>query len=62
MRLIEFQPASDKHLDHLEKAILRAGVQATALIQQSRREVERARRLLNDNRNWLSTAQHAYAI
>ena len=42
------QPAQDKHLDHLEKALTRTSAQAAALIEQSKREVERSRGLLNN--------------
>jgi hypothetical protein len=48
MRWIGSQPAQDNRLDHLEKALTRAAAQATALIEQSRRDVERARVLLKD--------------
>jgi hypothetical protein len=47
VRCIGSQPAQDKHLDHIEKALTRTVAQASALIEQSKREVERARGLLN---------------
>lgn len=42
------QPAQGKRLDHLETAMTRTVAQASALIEQSRREVERSRGLLNN--------------
>ena len=48
VRCIGSQPAQDKHLDHIEKALTRTVAQASALIEQSKREVERARGLLNE--------------
>jgi hypothetical protein len=50
MRWIGSQPAPDTHLDHLEKALIRAAARACALIEQSKREVERSRCLLKDER------------
>ena len=47
-RCLGSQPAQDKHLDHLEKALTRTVARASALIEQSRREVERSRGLLNN--------------
>ena len=48
VRCIGSQPAQDKHLDHLETALTRTVARASALIEQSRREVERSRGLLNN--------------
>ena len=44
------QPGQGKRLDHLEEALTQTVAQASALIEQSRREVERSRVLLNDER------------
>ena len=62
MRWIGPQPAQDNHLDHLEKALIRAAVQASALIEQSKREVERARVLLKDDRRRADCAPKATAV
>ena len=57
MRWIGSQPAPDTHLDHLEMALIRVAARASALIEQSRREVERSRVLLKDERGRASNAQ-----
>ena len=57
MRWIRSQAAPDTHLDHLEMALIRVAAQASALIEQSRREVERSRVLLKDDRGRGSNAQ-----
>ena len=56
MRRSGSQPAQDKHLDHLEKTLTRTVAQAAALIEQSKREVERSRGLLKDERRRAGSA------
>ena len=48
VRRTGFEPAQGKRLDHLEEALTRTVAQASALIEQSRLEVERSRGLLNN--------------
>ena len=55
MHCIGSQPAQDR--DHLEKALTRTVAQAAALIEQSKREVERSRVLLKDERRGAGGAQ-----
>jgi hypothetical protein len=57
MRWIGSQAAPDTHLDHLEMALIRVAARASALIEQSRREVERSRVLLKDDRGRARNAQ-----
>ena len=51
------QPGQGKRLDQLEKAVIRTVAQASALIEQSRREVERSRILLKSERGQAGDAQ-----
>ena len=48
VRRLGSQPAQGNRLDQLEKAVIRTVAQAAALIEQSKREVERSRGLLNN--------------
>ena len=59
MRWIGPQTTQDNHLDHLEKALIRAAARAMALIEQSKLEVERARVLLKDERRRADDARDA---